>query len=228
MKVAVISDIHSNLEALTAVLDDIEKRNDVDKRRIICVGDLVSYGANPNECVYIARKRCEYIVKGNHDEAIGNVDFRLAFNNEAQETLEWTEKTLTEENKNYLKNLPETISEKDLFIVHASPCSHLEEYILEKNLESKFYEFSSLSENIILMGHTHQPYIKTINNKMLINPGSVGQPRDKDPRASYAILDLEKKEAEIIRINYNVEEAIKKILNANLPKWHADRLRFGM
>ncbi len=196
MTTALISDIHANLEALDAVLAEIEARR---ARRVLCLGDVVGYGASPNECLAKVRKHCELVLLGNHDAAASGGPEAARFNIYARVAAEWTAKTLTRENREYLQRLPVTSSEKSFYLVHASPaCPRDWEYLLDRfDAEPQFHYFT---EPICFIGHTHQPAVymadpagcKSLpisnvtlepNRRYIVNVGSVGQPRYHDPRA---------------------------------------------
>jgi diadenosine tetraphosphatase ApaH/serine/threonine PP2A family protein phosphatase len=241
MKAAVISDIHSNLEALQAVLKDIKKRR---IKKIFCLGDLVGYGANPNECVDLCLKESDAIVAGNHDWAlVGKTDINR-FNPVAAQAIRWTKKHITEANFDKLKDLPLTQTTSGIMLVHAAPRSPEEWAYL--TAFSDFQEaFNSFSEPLCFIGHTHIPcaafqdansYMDVIREnpfplipkrRFIINVGSVGQPRDYDPRACYGIYDGNNATMEIIRIEYNIPLTEQKIMDAGLPEILAQRLSVG-
>jgi putative phosphoesterase len=154
MRIAIISDIHSNLEALTKALEIIDTKN-IDE--IVCLGDIVGYGANPNECVEIVKKRAKYVVMGNHDFAVAVDPTELAyFNSYARESALWTRGVLTEENLEFLRSLPFTISIKNLLFVHSSPAQPREwEYIFTE-AQAKV-QFKYFTEKICFIGHSHLP-----------------------------------------------------------------------
>ena len=143
MRIAIISDIHSNLEALTKALEVIDRHA---VNEIICLGDVVGYGANPNECVELVRQRCSVVIKGNHDEAVENMSFTEYFTDEARAAICWTRKQLTEKNFDYLLTLPISYKSDDLLFVHASPCNPSEWNYISDNAEasSAFRCFSEL------------------------------------------------------------------------------------
>ena len=237
MKYLILADIHSNLEALKACLKDAGKQY----KRILCLGDIVGYGANPNECIELLRRKKAICLMGNHDAATVGLLQRNWFNEAARTAIEWTEQELTEENKAFLRELPEFFSCQFLLAVHGSPRSPLREYMDGKTAEQAL---RFVMEDLVLCGHTHIPFkfeerkgIRMLygNNKiefnekrMVLSMPSVGQPRDRNPRAGYGLLDFDKKSIEIKRINYDVESASKKILSAGLPEFLATRLKKGI
>jgi putative phosphoesterase len=223
MKLVFISDVHSNLEALEAVLREVEKIN---PREVYCIGDLCGYGANPEEVINRIRSSNIPCLMGDYDFAVATGDTSLL--NDAIETIEWTRKQLNEEALSFLSNLKlrmlVTVSGIKVFMVHASPKDYLHNCLHEVKEEM----LKELGCDVLVVGHTHIPFIKRFGDKFVLNVGSVGQPRDKDPRASFAILDTETRRAEIVRVKYDVEKASKKIINAGLPKILAERLYKGV
>lgn len=241
MKAAIISDIHSNLEALQAVLKDIKKRR---IKNIFCVGDLVGYGANPNECIELSIKESDAIIAGNHDwAAIGKTDISV-FNPVAAEAIRWTQKNLAADNLKKLKNLPVTHKIGDILLVHGSP-NNPEQWNYLFSLDDFCDQFNFFREQICFIGHSHipsavfqdansytdflreNPFPLLKKRRFIINVGSVGQPRDLDPRACYAIYDGNNNSLDIVRIEYNIPLAEQKIINAGLPEILAERLSAG-
>ncbi|RKY18495.1 MAG: metallophosphoesterase [Planctomycetota bacterium] len=240
MKYAVISDIHANLEALEAVLADIKKER-VDK--CVCVGDIVGYGANPHECIELVRKHCPVCVAGNHDFATierTNIEF---FNQYARQATLWTRQNITEDDRKYLESLPLVADVDDRFtLVHGTLYAPaLFDYI--QTTFDAYLSLQVLQKPLCFVGHSHVPISFFLDDavtystdsvielkegvKAVINVGSVGQPRDDDPRAAYAIYDTEKNLVVIKRVEYDVEKAIKKIRDAGLPEILGERLRYG-
>lgn len=229
MKIAIIADVHSNLEALEGVLKDISNK-DVDD--IICLGDIVGYGANPNEVIELIKKKNIKCLKGNHDLNAVTLEKLDWFNDFAKEALKWTNKVLTEENKQFLKELPETLELKDknkLLAFHGSHEDHLYGYIYPTNDEDQIKDM--IEENkvdIIASGHTHLPDLKKFELKIFLNPGSVGQPRNNNPKAQYAILDLNNLNfVSFEQVEYDIDTASKKIIQVGLPRFLAERLYLG-
>jgi predicted phosphodiesterase len=233
MQIAVISDIHSNLEALTKALEIIDQRS---IENIVCAGDIVGYGANPNECIEIVRKRCSAVIKGNHDEAVLNNGIADDFTADARSAILWTCNQLRQENIGYLRTLPLSYSGPDIFLVHSSPCNPSAwRYIFDEYSAAE--AFRCFSEPICFIGHTHYPAIfssgrqkKGINRgeRYLINCGSIGQPRDRNPHLSFGIFDTDKWSYENIRSAYDVETAAQKILKTGLPPMLGHRLLMGI
>ncbi|MDI3476060.1 MAG: hypothetical protein PWQ95_1788 [Thermococcaceae archaeon] len=234
MLIALISDIHSNWEALQAVWKGI-KHADV----ILCMGDLVGYGASPNEVVEFLRKHMEkrtfLCVRGNHDNAVAfGADW--GFNPYAREAVRWHQLVMKSENIEFLRRLPvrqffTDDSGRTYLLIHGSPRAPLDEYLFPWLPESEFKAvLSYVKQDDLLLGHTHVPMLKVINGRRIINPGAVGQPRDGDWRASYALIDTEERPPDNIefhRVEYDVEMAAEKILGAGLPRFLAERLFEG-
>jgi len=241
MRILVISDIHANLTALEAVLEDAGGFDGV-----WCLGDLVGYGPDPNECVERIRSlpnlRC---LVGNHDHAALGLIPISRFNADAQLGITWTTQTLAEENKSYLESLPAIITEDGFTLSHGSPREPIWEYILDVHLAD--INFGLISTDYCLIGHSHLPLIfyratdhaytvplpvpdhepLVLKPRMILNPGSVGQPRDLDPRAAYAILDLDAMTWEAKRVPYDITDVQLRILQSGLPERHATRLVAG-
>ena len=240
MRIAVISDIHGNLEALNTVLS-ASKELEVD--RYICLGDIVGYGANPNECIDLVREWADLVIAGNHDHAAVGLTDVTDFNPFARYAALWTARTLTSANRDYLIELPLLIEEPEATFVHAEP---------EKPTEWRYirslYEASACLDwirgKLCFIGHSHQPfmvskedttgvqvipYVTEIDSKAkyLINVGSVGQPRDHDERASFALWDRKEGTLEIVRVAYEIEKTQRKIRDEGLPPFLADRLAHG-
>ncbi len=229
MKIAFISDIHSNLEALKAVLDKI---NSLGIKQIYCLGDLIGYGANPTECLKIIKKIKIPCLCGNHEWAVVNRDLSW-FNPVAAQALKWTSDKLDDKELSYIKTFREKMFiKKDLkiLLVHGSPKTPLREYVYANDVNENFIK--NLDCDVLIMGHTHVPFVKKLvisgNSKLVINCGSVGQPRDSDNRASFALLDTAIMKTEIIRVEYDIRAAAEKIIKVGLPEFLAYRLYLGV
>ncbi len=232
MRLAIISDIHGNLEALTSVLDDIRTR---EADRIICLGDVVGYGADPVACLRLVREHCNACVLGNHDAGAIAPAKRAFFNPAALEALVWTTRLLDEAEKSWIASLPYRLSKDDMLFVHAAPrVPEQWEYVFG-GMEARRYE-RYFHERLCFMGHSHVPAVFPVDpavavynstDRFIINVGSVGQPRDGDWRACYGFLDTVTGTFEHRRLEYDVATAMGKILKAGLPRKLADRLRLG-
>jgi len=242
MRFAFISDIHANLEALEAVLADIDKKK---ADEILCLGDVVGYGANPNECAEIIIKRCKEVLLGNHDAAATNLLTTQHFNVHAKIAIEWTAQALTQSNKLYLAKLPISKKTDLLTMAHSTPYEPGLWYYIT-SLEEAAFNFQYFDTKICLVGHTHIPMIIVLDDdeiyvhpekqisyneddkiKLLINIGSVGQPRDRNPESSYGILDTEEKTFTLYRIPYDIPKAQSKMKKIKMPDFLVNRLAEG-
>jgi predicted phosphodiesterase len=240
MRYVIFGDIHGNLEALEAVL---EKAANEKPDKYICLGDLVGYGANPNECIDRVLSVKPYLVAGNHDYAAAgllNVDF---FNNYAFRAIEWTRQQLTPEHLELLRQTKLIYRINNLTVVHATPSGpEMFEYI--ENSYDVQLALTALQTPVCFIGHSHIPISFTVtrgsisfstepytpikgNNKVIINIGSVGQPRDENPEAAYAVYDSDEAVVWIKRVEYDVQKAADKILKAKLPEILAERIKYG-
>jgi predicted phosphodiesterase len=241
-KILVISDIHANLPAFEAVLADAADDFDA----AWCLGDVVGYGARPNECVELLKSLPNLVcLLGNHDAAVlGQIDVET-FNLGAAKSALWTQKSLSHESFNFLRTLPERTEALGVTLVHGSPRNPVWEYLMD--IYSARDNFSAFDTAVCLVGHTHVPLIyeldrehnravltrfinpvlHRITTRAILNPGSVGQPRDYDSRAAYAIFSLEEQLWDCRRVPYDIPTAQKWILEAGLPHRHAERLEFG-
>jgi predicted phosphodiesterase len=239
-RVGIFSDIHGNLPALEAVLEAMENE---DCDYMVCCGDVVGYGAFPNECCEVLRERGIPTIVGNHDHAaLGKTDISY-FNEIAKHAIKWTRKELSEDNTQWLDELEYTLDYNNLYFVHASPESpHEWKYVLTMG-EARL-NFRHFEEKACFIGHSHQPFIiESHHNNLfcstrpeidikeerryLINVGSVGQPRDRNYRACYTICDLEREKIEIKRVDYDLQRARDAIKSQNLPHQLAERLAAG-
>jgi predicted phosphodiesterase len=238
----VLGDVHANLDALEAVLADA-KRHGVD--RYVCVGDIVGYGADPAECVDRVQGLTTQIVAGNHDYAVAGRTELDYFNVFAREAVKWTQKKLPLSDKKFLGDLPLTLTLDGLLLAHATVHQPEQFGYIDGDL-SAHLSFAALDANLAFVGHSHVPvaffcqkdtqqllYTKDLelelsdNAKTIVNVGSVGQPRDNDPRACYAVYDSERRTVVLRRIEYSAEAARQKILSAGLPEVLGLRLLFG-
>lgn len=230
MNIAVISDIHGNIFALEAVLEDIKNRN-VDT--IICLGDLVGYGPFPNEVIDLIRKENILVIMGNYDAAVVSNDIKYIQDNELNKNfaLPWSVNEVNENNKKYLKRLPEDIvvidKGKVMTFVHGSIRS-INEYLKENSKEAEEV-MNEYDGDILVCAHTHLPYMKKYGEKLLINDGSVGKPKIGRPNATYGILTCDKDtiDFEKIEIPYEYEKTIKAMEEKKFPKEIIDSLRTG-
>ncbi len=244
MRYAIIADIHANLAAFKAVLEDIEIQGSVDK--LWCLGDVVGYGPDPHECIELLRQTNHVCVAGNHDwAATGKIDTGN-FNTAAAEAAHWTAEHLTRSDVSYLANLPLVIEEEEFTLVHGSPREPIWEYVISVGIARE--NFSRFKSPYCLVGHSHIPQIFSLDedgncsasrfsrniklvlgiNRLIINPGGVGQPRDGNPQASYAIYDSEAKTVRLRRVPYDIASTQDKMVKSGLPMRLVARLSYGM
>lgn len=232
MRIAILSDIHSNIQALEKALQLID-RSHVDL--IYCLGDIVGYGANPNECVELIRSRASHCVLGNHDLAALDPRHASHFTKPGRFAAEWTHTKLTKENFDYLASLPYTAFTEHCTLVHASPAlPHEWEYI--NSVQKAQRQFSAFTTTVCFIGHTHVPSLLGENLKtlvfkpgmrFLINVGSIGQPRDGNPQISFGILDTEQWSYKNLRADYDIRGASRAISENGLPSVLGKRLFRG-
>lgn len=242
MRVLIISDIHANFTAFETVLKDAKGDWDY----VWCLGDVVGYGPDPNECVEKLQELPHLCLAGNHDwAALNRLDIRT-FNPDARRAVDWTRDTLTDENTRWLEALPTTFVIGEYTLVHASPREPIWEYILDTNTAAM--NFPHFETPYCLVGHTHQPVIYELpsdnhepntvkpayrqqrqlnGRRQIINPGSVGQPRDADPRAAYAILDFDNNIWEYRRVDYDIAAVQNRMRVAHMPERLIARLEYG-
>lgn len=245
MKIGIISDIHANIEALMAVFEYFNK---YDIHRIVCLGDIVGYGPNPNEALELIASRTDTIVAGNHDHAaIGLTDITF-FNEYAKKAIQWTRDKLLDENIEILRSFPFTneIEDESVLLVHASPLEP-DKWLYIFTISDSILQFSSFDEQIVFVGHSHQPLVFKMNknsgvcdnirssffqieekSRYIINVGSVGQPRDNNPMTSFGIFDTDERTVQIVRLEYDYFTTQRKIIKAGLPEILAQRLALGV
>src|SRR6266436_7078759 len=239
MRFAIFGDIHANLEAFEAVLADAEKEG---CDRNICLGDIVGYNADPKACLDKVRELKCPIVKGNHDDYASTLNSLDNFNPLAESAIRWTRDRLSEEDKTFLRDLPLVNEVESFTIVHATLDSPGDWGYVLNQLDAAA-SFSRQDRQVCFFGHTHSPRLFVKDGSVVgfpltevkieptkqyfINVGSVGQPRDGDWRAAYAIYDLDSKKVTLRRLKYDIEKAQAKIRNAGLPLKLADRLFLG-
>jgi diadenosine tetraphosphatase ApaH/serine/threonine PP2A family protein phosphatase len=239
MRYAILSDIHANLEALEAVLADAHVQS---CSEFVCLGDVVGYNANPSECVARIQKLNCPVVKGNHDEQASIAMTTEAFNELAEEAIDWTRQHLSAEDKAWLTDLRLTRQVGDFTIVHATLDTPGQWGYVFNDLDA-LASFTFQHTPLCLFGHTHWPtafvrddsvrriptgqILLATGKKYFIIPGSIGQPRDRDWRAAYCIYDTERQMVEQRRVKYDLETAQRKIRKAGLPERLADRLAWG-
>jgi len=241
MLLALISDVHGNLEALSAVLEDINKQP-VD--RIYCLGDVVGYGSEPSLCLELVTKNCDIKLMGNHEYAVLGLEMIDSYTYAAQTSAEWTRRQLTDYDFSIIADFEMERTFDDIYFVHASPFKPDQwHYILSP--EEAAIAFEHLKASICFHGHSHIPlifsevsgnqprkrighsFIPDRDNRYLVNIGSVGQPRDNDPRACYVTFDTDEREISFHRVEYDIKTTQKKMAQAQLPEMLIDRLAVG-
>jgi predicted phosphodiesterase len=241
MRVAVISDIHANLHALDSVLADVDAES---PDAIWCLGDLVGYGPRPNECCAVVRERADVSLVGNHDLAsLGHVDIEL-FNHDAAAAARWTQTVLDDDARAYLEGLAPSAATEQAQLFHASPRDPVWDYVLGD--EAALASFLLTTAPLVLVGHSHVALSLAFDgglvsgglapagteprldeSRVLLNPGSVGQPRDGDPRAAWLLLDFERMFGSFRRVAYPIERTQGEMREAGLPEALATRLANG-
>lgn len=238
MRIAVIADIHANLPALKAVLSDMAGRG---VEGVVHLGDLVGHGPHPDQAVSLVRAQGITGVAGNYDLAVLEPEagpaaeklLKKPLTPWAMKTLEWTRENASEETKEYLKTLPALFwieeGDRKMLFVHGSPEAP-NEYLTPETPDQRLIELlDSTGADIIFAGHTHLPMARELGGRLVINPGSVGKPKDGDPRASYIIVDTENGfVAERIRVTFDVESVAEDCVISGLPAEQAEGLRKGL
>jgi len=240
LRYAIISDNHANLEATLTVLSYIDK---IGVDQIVHLGDVVGYNANPNECCDIIRERNIPTICGNHDAVASGLEEPWGFNPVALSAAMWTRDALRDDNLEWLRGLPDTQKIGPFLAVHGSPANRNSYLFSWEDILPHVPFVEEHGCRLCFFGHTHNPGIfskdgvYTVDNDskfslgeeklFFVNPGSVGQPRDGDPRCSFGLLDTDTYEFQLVRINYPVKQAADKVTNAGLPAFLAERLFLG-
>jgi len=240
MRTLLLSDIHANLPALEAVLSDAEGLFEA----TWVLGDTIGYGADPSACIGVVRDLGALAIAGNHEEAaIGRMSTKN-FNPVAREAIEWTAEVLSDDDQEYVRNLELTVIVDRFTLVHGSPRDPVWEYI--ETAPQVLDNLEHFKTEACAMGHSHRPFTvgvtdgavvrvdhtpggreQLVGDRLYVNPGSVGQPRDRDSRASYALLDLESWDVEFRRVEYDIPSAQARIREFGLPESLAKRLELG-
>lgn len=240
MRVVLLSDIHSNESAMRAVLDALPAHD-----HVWCLGDTIGYGPNPNECLAEMRERAQHVLTGNHDLAsLGEISLET-FNPLARAANEWNNKQLHDDLRAYLKERPARVDLPPATLAHASPRDPVWEYVLDE--KAAFENLAHFTAPVCFIGHSHVPLVFAYStdriefrhadaghvlelkpeSRYIINPGSVGQPRDSDPRAAFAVWDTDAGTITFHRVTYDVAETQRRMRKAKLPSALADRLAIG-
>ena len=241
MLYGICSDIHSNATAFKAVLESM-RDNGVERK--VCLGDIVGYGVDTDECVDLVRENMDFCFIGNHDSVAVKNESSEGFNPYAKQAIEWTQKHLSKDSIAYIRSLPYIFEENDICFVHASPLSPAD-WVYVTDLEDALNAFDHFSERYCFVGHTHSPviiasrplaipkildeyeYVIANTERLLVNVGSVGQPRDRDPRACWCLLDTETKCVRLIRVDYDIRETQNRMKKQGMPSFLIDRLSVG-
>lgn len=238
MKIAVISDIHGNLEALKTTLTYIQEEN---ISTIICLGDVVGYGPHPNSCTELIREKCRFCLMGNHDHAALGLTNVAYFNALAREAVLWTQEQLEAPNKTFLRSLPYTMEFENALFVHSSPLEPEEWHYVLSEFDAQ-ENFEAVSAPLTFIGHSHVPkvfsesrgerHVKKLtldlkNDRYIVNVGSVGQPRDGNPKACFVVYDTVETTLEYVRLDYPIYLTYQDIVKNNLPPYLASRLLSG-
>ncbi len=244
MRYAIIADIHANLAAFTAVMADVQRRGGAGE--LWCLGDVVGYGPDPHECIELLGQYRHRCVAGNHDwAAIGRLD-TAAFNPDAAFACLWTARQLGPEDRAYLESLPERLEVADFTLVHGSPRGPIWEYLVTE--EQAGENQAHFRTRFCLVGHSHVPLVFELvadgtwvgrrleggealvlgERRLMVNPGGVGQPRDGDPRAAYAIYDDETGMVSVYRVQYDIEATQVRMAACGLPPHLINRLSYGL
>jgi putative phosphoesterase len=224
VRTAIISDVHANLVALNAVLKEIDSMG---INHIVSAGDVVGYYPFPNEVIQLFKERRIFGIAGNHDRTVIRTQVSN-MNPIAGEAARWTAQELSGRSREYLSALPPrahiTIGGRLAGLYHGSPRDD-SEYIFEEEAEPELLRLSGT--RLLILGHTHVPYVKRAKEGTIVNPGSVGQPRDGDPRACYMVYDSTKDDFVVRRVEYEIDAVVNAISRAGLPKDLGERLRHG-
>ena len=245
MRALVVSDLHSNAEALRVVMNRVRRKK---FDQVICLGDFVGYGAQPNQVLDTMRmmKTPKLYIRGNHDRVAAGLDQAEGFNNAAKAAVLWTRDHLSARNRHFLEKLPHgPLEQEDVLICHGAPHNE-DEYVFHEGHAREIFQSSAAP--FILYGHTHLPVVFSIDrhdrvygvavrgdvvirldreHRYLINPGSVGQPRDRNPHSSFVIFDSKRLTVQFFRVAYDVGKTQASILKAGLPEILAQRLQYG-
>lgn len=217
-RVGLISDVHANLPALDRVLDDMPS---VDT--LVCCGDIIGYGPYPKECVDRVREAADISLVGNHEMTLlqGNTYHSTT----ARRGIEFAKEQLYSEDYDWLSTLPKTTMADELQVVHSHPNPNNWGHVHEPDIERVFSEY--FERDVFVYGHTHDPVNTVVNETLVVNPGSVGQPRDGDSRAAYAVVDTDTRDCTLSRVAYDIDRTVEKLEQENFSTEMADRLRDG-
>ena len=237
MRIAILSDIHGNLEAVQEVLQYL-RDNGIDQ--VYCLGDTVGYGSNPNECLDLVAQSCSKVIMGNHDHAAIGLTSVNYFNDYAKLSTYWTFSVLSAGSRNFISSLDFSWQDDKIFLVHATPANPaMWRYVLTE--QDAREEFEAFTPKVCFIGHSHFPvifskneglikvqkYVLNEQDKYIVNVGSVGQPRDGNPQTCFCVYDTDNGQLEYVRLNYDAVLTRDKIIKAGLPVFLGDRLLNG-
>ena len=240
MRLAILSDIHGNIEAFKQILDDVSS---LDVQSCYFLGDAISYGPEPDLCVRLLQEKGFRCILGNHELALVQPEARIYFNRPTREHFEHARLLLSDESVKFISTWPKIRMEHDMLLVHGCPPDSVTRYLFEVDEQKLFRILRSMKELIAFVGHTHELEMvnctqsgitrkvvsrgvhKAEGDKVLINAGSVGQPRDGDSRAKYIVWDQEKRTIEVCYVEYDIEKTIQGIRARGFPEFYATRLR---
>ena len=232
VRIAVISDIHSNIYGLEAVLKDVEKRKNIDE--IISLGDIVGYYPFPNECIELVRENCSVSMLGNHDAGVVGDEPAFYFNPTAYEMITWTKKIIKKDNLTWISKLPRKKNiernGRKIFLVHGSPFQTFDYFLAMDSNEWKALlkeAFYKIKADLLCVGHTHIPVKDKYKKHQFLNPGSVGQPRNGKPGAFYAIVNTTPLSISMVHLKYDFSPVQEKMKELGLPKSLSERLNEG-
>lgn len=233
MHIAVLSDVHANLTALTAALDEIRRRG---ADAVVCLGDIVGYGPEPEACVDLIRETCTHTVLGNHDAAVAREHAVGALPRDGQEAAQLHRTLLRDDQIEWLAELPLTATAYGATFVHASP-DRPETWTRLQSFRTIQAQFDAFSTDICFVGHSHRPAVASSSmgvhkvrrgHRFIVDVGSIGQPRDRDPRLSFALYDDFAFSVEMVRLHYDHTKTAARIVESGLPASLGDRLRRGV
>ena len=240
MLYAIISDVHANIDALEVVFNRLDS---IGVEKVVCLGDVVGYNAEPNECVAMIASRNIQTILGNHDAVACGIEEPWGFNPVALAAVVWTREQLHESTLEWLRGLPDALNYGPFVAVHGAPKNHNTYLFSWEDTLPHVYFMDEQNCRICFMGHTHTPavfstdgtYCLDEKNRItldpekvyFINPGSVGQPRDDNPSAAFGLFDTETRVFELVRTAYDVDRASQRVRDAKLPRFLADRLLMG-
>lgn len=222
MKIVLVSDIHSNYTALKSVIDKLE---DIDYDKLVCLGDVIGYGPQPKKCLDLIKDKSDICIQGNHDRMASKENINPRLPERVIKGLEHTKNRLSDSDIKWLRDLPEKKEYKNLLFVHSHPVV-TDEYVYPKNFSNMTTYMDG--SDILCLGHTHVQHIENTESKVIMNPGSVGQPRDGNNKLGFAVVDNESMDVKQYRLEYDIDSVVEKVTNSTtLPDKNGKRLYSG-